>query len=320
MRAPLLYLSTASGTLAPVKMLLPLLMAQLWAAQALLLPGNDTRVALEASGVRCTRDSQPWQVSLFHNLQFQCAGVLVDRSWVLTAAHCWRKKTLRARIGDDHLLLFQKEQLRSTNSPVFHPKYQPCSGPVLPHRSDEHDLMLLKLSSPVVLTPSVHPVQLPFRFYQPAGSDPCVLHHTSGHCGADTRAVGARECQHHSQPWQAGLFYFTRQLCGATLISDRWLLTAAHCRKPYLWVRLGEHHLWQWEGPEKLYLARDFFPHPGFNSDLSANDHNDDIMLIRLPRKVQMSAAVQPLNLSQSLPTVGSQCLISGWGSVSSSK
>lgn len=33
-----------------------------------------------------------------------------------------------------------------------------------------------------------------------------------------------------------------------------------------------------------------------------------------------MSAAVQPLNLSQSLPTVGSQCLISGWGSVSSSK
>lgn len=76
-------------------------------------------------------------------------------------------RPLRARVGDDHLLLFQKEQLRSTSSPVFHPKYQPCSGPILPHRSDEHDLMMLKLSSPVRLTSSVHPVQLPFRCSQP---------------------------------------------------------------------------------------------------------------------------------------------------------
>ncbi|GAB1291996.1 Kallikrein f [Apodemus speciosus] len=99
---------------------------------------------------------------------------------------------------------------------------------------------------------------------------------------------------------------------------------AAHsCSLPkawYLWVRLGEHHLWQWEGPERLLLVKDFFPHPGFNPDLSANDHNDDIMLIRLPRKVRLNPAVQPLNLSRSLPAVGTQCLISGWGSVSSSK
>nr|XP_019575231.1 PREDICTED: kallikrein-9 isoform X1 [Rhinolophus sinicus] len=142
----------------------------------------------------------------------------------------------------------------------------------------------------------------------------------AGNSWADTRAIGAQECQPNSQPWQAGLFYHTRLFCGASLISDRWLLTAAHCQKRYLWVRLGEHHLWKWEGPEQLIRVTDFFPHPGFNKDLSAQDHNDDIMLIRLPRQTYLGPAVQPLNLSQTCVSPGTQCLISGWGAVSSPK
>lgn len=60
------------------------------AAQAL-LPGNDTDSDPQASGAPCPRGSQPWQVSLFSGLSFHCAGVLVDKSWVLTAAHCGNK-------------------------------------------------------------------------------------------------------------------------------------------------------------------------------------------------------------------------------------
>ncbi|XP_048224924.1 kallikrein-9-like [Perognathus longimembris pacificus] len=142
----------------------------------------------------------------------------------------------------------------------------------------------------------------------------------AGHGRANTRAIGAEECPRHSQPWQAGLFYLTRLFCGATLIRERWLLTAAHCRKPFLWVRLGEHHLWKWEGPEQLFRATEFFPHPGFNSDLSANDHNNDIMLIRLPRPARLGPEVQPLNISETCVDPGAQCLISGWGAVSSPK
>lgn len=160
MRPPQLHLSAASGALAQAKLLLPLLMAQLWAAEAALLR-NDTASDPEAFGAPCARGSQPWQVSLFNGLSFHCAGVLVDQSWVLTAAHCGNKKPLWARVGDDHLLLLQGEQLRRTTLSVVHPKYQHGSGPILPRRTDEHDLMLLKLGRPAVLGSRIQALRLP---------------------------------------------------------------------------------------------------------------------------------------------------------------
>nr|XP_027776315.1 kallikrein-10 [Marmota flaviventris] len=165
------HLSAASGVWALMKLLLPLLMAQLWAADA--LPVNDTGLELAAFGAPCTRGSQPWQVSLFKGLKFHCAGVLVDESWVLTAAHCWNDKSLWARVGDDHLLLLQGEQLRLASHPVVHPKYLQGSGPLLPRRTDEHDLMLLKLGRPVVQGPRVQVLQLPDRCAQPG--DQCQI-------------------------------------------------------------------------------------------------------------------------------------------------
>nr|XP_008542694.1 PREDICTED: kallikrein-10 [Equus przewalskii] len=169
MKSPHLHLSAASGTralahLCPALISTPFLPP---AAEALLLPGNDTGSDPVASGAPCARGSQPWQVSLFNGLSFHCAGVLVDKSWVLTAAHCGTNKPLWARIGDDHLLLLQGEQLRRTTRPIVHHKYHQGSGPILPRRTDEHDLMLLKLARPAVLGTRIQTLRLPYRCAQP---------------------------------------------------------------------------------------------------------------------------------------------------------
>ncbi|KAF6288299.1 kallikrein related peptidase 10 [Rhinolophus ferrumequinum] len=172
MRPSHLHLSAASGARAGAKLLLALLVAQLWAAEAV-FPRNDTDWDPEASGAACARGSQPWQVSLFNGLSFHCAGVLVDKSWVLTAAHCGNNKQLWARVGDDHLLLLQGEQLRRTTRAIMHPKYHHGSGPILPRRTDEHDLMLLKLARPAVLGPRIQSLRLPYTCAQPG--DQCQV-------------------------------------------------------------------------------------------------------------------------------------------------
>ncbi|VTJ73900.1 Hypothetical predicted protein [Marmota monax] len=92
---------------------------------------------------------------------------------VLPPCDSFLPRSLWARVGDDHLLLLQGEQLRLASHPVVHPKYLQGSGPLLPRRTDEHDLMLLKLGRPVVQGPRVQVLQLPNRCAQPG--DQCQI-------------------------------------------------------------------------------------------------------------------------------------------------
>merc|ERR1719187_3088825 len=45
----------------------------------------------------------------------------------------------------------------------------------------------------------------------------------------DTRIVGGYEAVPGSWPWQAYLVYQGDFVCGGTLISDQWVLSAGHC-------------------------------------------------------------------------------------------
>ncbi|XP_050624305.1 kallikrein-11 [Macaca thibetana thibetana] len=165
----------------------------------------------------------------------------------------------------------------------------------------------------------------------------------TGLVGGETRIIKGFECKPHSQPWQAALFEKTRLLCGATLIAPSWLLTAAHCRKPWVSltspnhvspdlsssnyrlshlsryiVHLGEHNLQKQDGCEQTRTATESFPHPGFNNSLPNKDHRNDIMLVKMASPAFITWAVRPLTLSSRCVTAGTSCLISGWGSTSS--
>ncbi|XP_057621822.1 cationic trypsin-3-like [Chionomys nivalis] len=121
--------------------------------------------------------------------------------------------------------------------------------------------------------------------------------------------IGGYMCENNSIPYQVSL-NAGYHLCGGSLISDQWVLTAAHCYKPQLQVRLGEFNIHDVEGGEQIINAAKIISHPKYNNDTTDND----IMLIKLNSPATINSQVSTVSLPRSCPSVGIDCLVSSWG------
>ncbi|MCJ8743778.1 hypothetical protein PDJAM_G00098100 [Pangasius djambal] len=139
-----------------------------------------------------------------------------------------------------------------------------------------------------------------------------VLHLFVGACNAleDNKIVGGyEECTPYSQPWQVSLnagYHF----CSGSLISENWVVSAAHCYKSRVEVRLGEHNIQINEGTEQFISSSRVLRHPNYDSWTIDND----IMLIKLSQPAMLNNNVQPVALPKSCPSAGTWCTVSGWG------
>uniref|UniRef100_A0A8C3AAF9 trypsin n=1 Tax=Cyclopterus lumpus TaxID=8103 RepID=A0A8C3AAF9_CYCLU len=108
----------------------------------------------------------------------------------------------------------------------------------------------------------------------------------------DDKIVGGYECPRHSVPYQVSLnagYHF----CGGSLISSQWVVSAAHCYKSRIQVRLGEHNIAVNEGTEQWIDATKMIKHPQYNS----YNLDNDIMLIKLSRPAALNSNVNTVSL-----------------------
>ncbi|XP_043822604.1 anionic trypsin [Dromiciops gliroides] len=125
----------------------------------------------------------------------------------------------------------------------------------------------------------------------------------------DDKIVGGYTCEENSLPYQVSLnsgYHF----CGGSLINDKWVVSAAHCYKSRIQVRLGEHNIEVLEGNEQFIDSEKVIRHPSYNSRTMDND----IMLIKLKTPAVLNARVAAISLPKSCAPAGTECLISGWG------
>ncbi|XP_005412770.1 PREDICTED: kallikrein-14 isoform X4 [Chinchilla lanigera] len=132
----------------------------------------------------------------------------------------------------------------------------------------------------------------------------------------DSKIIGGYPCIRNSQPWQVALLAGAgrRFLCGGVLLSDQWVITAAHCARPILHVSLGKHNLRRWEATQQVLRVQRQVPHPSYNG----RTHDSDLMLLQLRHPARIGRAVRPIGLAQSCASPGTPCRVSGWGTTSS--
>ncbi|XDV40248.1 hypothetical protein PO909_009369 [Leuciscus waleckii] len=131
-------------------------------------------------------------------------------------------------------------------------------------------------------------------------------------CCTGKLIIGGYECLPHSQPWQVYLTYDGERWCGASVINERWIVSAAHCEieASRLTAHLGKHDVSIEEDTEQRIGAEKVIPHPGYNDFTFDND----FMLIKLKEPAIFNQYVQPISLATSCSSAGEQCLVSGWG------
>lgn len=142
----------------------------------------------------------------------------------------------------------------------------------------------------------------------------CYVISVCGVRGRSNRIVGGMPAAPHEFPWLVGLSRQGRMYCGASMISSRHVLTAAHCvnglEANEIKVYLGGHNITS----DYTEIRRVKTIHEHENFDVIS--FNNDIAVLELDKAVLFGPKVQPACLpdESSSDYSGKLTVIAGWG------
>ena len=136
-----------------------------------------------------------------------------------------------------------------------------------------------------------------------------------------TRIVGGQETEVNEYPWQVGLVFPSSKVpfCGGSIISDRHIMTAAHCTAgksiSSIRVLLGEHDTTDSVADIRTISA--ITDHPSYTGS-SSLDYDYSILTLSSPVTFSKQMAPVCLPADTSLLYTGQVATVTGWGTTSS--
>jgi len=144
--------------------------------------------------------------------------------------------------------------------------------------------------------------------------------------GPSNRIVGGHDAADYAWPWQVQLTkkspYGDVPYCGASVIGDRWLLTAAHCfektgRRTYGWrATLGVTNKWKTYPTRQIERLERIVIHPEYKNQ-HGRSAGTDIALVKTVRPLRFSKGIQPVCLPEADDGSDEKmapCVSTGWG------
>jgi len=134
------------------------------------------------------------------------------------------------------------------------------------------------------------------------------------------RIVGGFEAAENQWPWQVALFIDNAWFCGGSLISENYVMTAAHCADgaSYFDIMAGAHNVRASSEPHRVEITSyNGWTHPNWDHNTLAND----IALIELPSPMSFNDYIRPscMPMAGDTADVGETVTCTGWGKPSDS-
>ncbi|XP_076168797.1 trypsin [Ptiloglossa arizonensis] len=139
-----------------------------------------------------------------------------------------------------------------------------------------------------------------------------------------TRIVGGKDAEKGLYPWQLSVQWGDRErnvslrhVCGGSLLTAGWVLTAGHCKtlaplRGEFVVLAGKHKLGVPEDTEQSRMVARVFVHPQYDGTVAPYD----IALMKLEQPFELNPFVSTVSLPYPDSVPSGEVMLTGWGSI----